>query len=185
MATEARRYIDQRNTSTYLECTLLALLSNECSVHFSRPQKSTKYSHQFLKVSKLTLYQSEVWQLEVSSLVKRRCKEMENVYILKGASQKTALRRALNKKRRETMHILEDILYEEGYSVSYKGENREGIYGEMSVVFPNGIILNNDRIERLGKLVWEHVNGHMGERGVVVKQFELTGFVDTICNELF
>ncbi|ELP84344.1 hypothetical protein EIN_277940 [Entamoeba invadens IP1] len=158
---DSQRFIEQRNLQTYLECTILAILSYNTEIQLIKPQKLTKHSQPFIKIKKLMILNDDKWSLEIDTIVKERIKAIEKDYKNSGVAKNTAFRRSLNHKKRDMMHIVEDIIYEWGYTVRYEGENREGIYGNVEIEMPNGKLINKKRIVDIDQRVWEYLRVKM------------------------
>ncbi|ELP91487.1 hypothetical protein EIN_144470, partial [Entamoeba invadens IP1] len=133
MSNYFKRCIEQRNMQTSLECCLPALLSQKGTLKIANPQKKTTYSSEFIKLTQLTFNDVEEWTLDIINVVKERCRDIEKFMLMSGVSKGTAYRRSMDAKRREFMHLIEDILFVEGYDITYTSENREGISGDVKI----------------------------------------------------
>ncbi|ELP83962.1 hypothetical protein EIN_500500 [Entamoeba invadens IP1] len=172
-----KRCLERRNMITCLECCLIGLLSHKCSLHISKPKKKTFFTLQFMKVTKIVFNDVEEWCFNVEAVVDQRRKEMENTYLKKGVPQSTAFRKSMDKKKRELMHLLEDFLYEEGFDIRYSCENREGIFGFVSIS-KNGYVMDKEDICKMGETIWNCIKGKMKNKGVVIKVGELDEIMD-------
>ncbi|ELP84941.1 hypothetical protein EIN_367940 [Entamoeba invadens IP1] len=144
----------ERSTLTNLQCALLAFLSIRANVIIAKPQKSTKFSKQFLVLRQIN-FTDENFIFDVNTFVTKRIQDRMNIMRTMGLSDKTAYRKTMNFKKREVLEVLEDLLFEEGFIVLYQKINREGVRGDISIKMPNGKVIGKEIIMKLGNNVWD------------------------------
>ncbi|ELP95295.1 hypothetical protein EIN_141370 [Entamoeba invadens IP1] len=149
---EKIRCINERTLLTHLQCALLAFISTKAGVVLCRPPKKSGAFHTNFS----TFIPSHLQ-------MKTQKKEKLQQLIKDGGFAKKCNRQIENEKKRDTIHILEDILFEDGFVVFYDNENREGIRGNVFIQMPNGELLNKDMIVKLGEAVWNYCTDKMND----------------------
>ncbi|ELP85533.1 hypothetical protein EIN_148450 [Entamoeba invadens IP1] len=170
---EKLRCIGERTLLTNLECSLLAFISTKADVVLSRPKKVGQFSHEFLSVFTITfLEENTPFTFEVPSFLKRKKTEKLVELNKEGKKGKKGFRQVQNQKKREVIHLLEDILFEDGFLVFYDNENREGIRGNVIIQMPNGQIIQKEMIIKLGEAIWTYCSNKFNEeqRSVLIKE---------------
>ncbi|ELP87594.1 hypothetical protein EIN_145680 [Entamoeba invadens IP1] len=149
--------INERTQLSYLQCSLLAFISMNRRVVVGHLKKPSKYSNKFIEIQKVFFDNDEYsFVFNVQSFLAKRAQERMSSYNKKNSSGKWALRKVRSQKKRECIHLLEDILFEDGFVVMYDTENREGIGGNIFIILPDGSVMDKVMIKRLGQTIWNY-----------------------------
>ncbi|ELP91122.1 hypothetical protein EIN_269580 [Entamoeba invadens IP1] len=149
--------VRERTMISNLQCALLAFIATKAEIELTKQKKQSKLSREFLCVNFIN-FSEELYTFDVKKYVKIRLNEKLNLFIKNGFNATTAHRKVVNEKKREVLHLLEDILFNEGFVVYYENENREGIRGNVFIQMPDGRIIERDMIINLGTKIWNDFN---------------------------
>ncbi|ELP88796.1 hypothetical protein EIN_438060 [Entamoeba invadens IP1] len=182
-STDKRRCVDERTLLSNLQCSLLAFLAMKCDITVGKQKKNSQYSRKFMNIKQILFHKDQPFIFNVQTFLTKRCLEKMASFEGDGVSQRTALRRALNEKKRDSLHILEDILIEDGLVTIYEVENREGIRGNVCIKLPDGSIVNKKMIEKLGESIWMYCECELTNKSKVVLDKELVmTLIQNACN---
>ena len=115
--TSYKTFEKSRNYQTEQLCTLLYLLNDTFSIEIQRPLKTNTDCLPFVPVVSIKNGNDEV---NVIQFIDRRIKELFQVDLDSGVSEKTAKRRVSNNKCVENLHLFSDILECIGYEFECK-----------------------------------------------------------------
>ena len=122
-----------KNNQSDLQATLMAILSQYFSFDMRKSNKVAKKTKPFLRIKRINRGKDFIdvmnYMRERSSLIKNYLVESE------GIKTSVAIHRLEQVKRKEVIHLLEDILIEFGGLVLIEKEETSGISGQTIVLF--------------------------------------------------
>ncbi|ELP83935.1 hypothetical protein EIN_393760 [Entamoeba invadens IP1] len=162
---EKLRCIKERTLLTHLQCALIAFISTKADIKLSPPKRVSRLSQDFLNISSITfLTENPLFTLNFKDFIKRRKKEKNAEMLKNGIDYRIMERKIQNEKKREILHLLEDILFEDGFIVYYENENREGIRGNVFIQMPDKQIVNKEMIIKLGESIEKYCSDRFIEK---------------------
>ena len=119
----------------------------------------------------------ETFDFEIQKCIKQRNIERIKNHQNQEITMKTAIRRGQAFKRRENMHLLEDILFEHNYLIQIEKEDREGIRGNTLIFYQNTLLFDLDDIMYIGKNICDYVINKLGKnKQITLDKNELKKF---------
>ncbi|ELP87198.1 hypothetical protein EIN_093550 [Entamoeba invadens IP1] len=154
-----------------IQNVVIMLLSRHCELDVRKPSKMSHVTTQFQSVKTIRIHGEEI---EVKKVVKRICEnkaiEMEKC----GIKEETISRRMQPLKRKETLHFLEDLLFEFGIVVLNTRDESDGVVGDPIFYNINShtLLYNTQEIITLGQKISVLINNKI-TKGTTTKLSEL------------
>ncbi|KAL7714632.1 TATA-binding protein-associated phosphoprotein [Entamoeba marina] len=149
------RYKHLRNYQAWQQAVYVCLLNSTCEITFNKPVKSCKTTTQFFSIKKLNFGGDDVIDVD-EFLQSRSCEKLKRDK-LKGVSTKTASRRYDNNKFGESLHLLMDILTENGYFINARKSNGRNnsdcIYSAKEIFYKTKLIATTQDIVEYGEII--------------------------------
>ncbi|BFU20202.1 hypothetical protein EHI2019_000960200 [Entamoeba histolytica] len=107
--------------------------------------------------------------LDIFKFIKQRGKEYFEMNKKKKAIVKTIKRRERSRRRMETMHLLEDLLFNEGIYVKVENESVNGV-GPNSMIYHNKEkkSINSKEIREIGMKVINYITNELTNKSQVI-----------------
>ena len=146
-----------RNYQAEQQAILLLLLNQYFDITIKKPQKTKCECQQFFKIIHMTNGEDEV---EVNTLIEKRCDEIAQKDIENGINAKTATRRKIVNRHVETLHLLNDMLSMKGCIFNCKmTTGNHGVVKDTIVSLKFGDwTLTKDQISLFGKQINEFLS---------------------------
>ncbi|ELP86895.1 hypothetical protein EIN_044530 [Entamoeba invadens IP1] len=115
-----RKSRENRNNFTLQQTFCICLLSPFCKITLKKPSRRSSVTEQFFRIG--NIYFADNSETEVNAFLKKRCDEMYATDVISGVPEKTAMRRYQNNKKIEMIHFLSDLVFFNGYNLTYSGK---------------------------------------------------------------
>ncbi|KAL7723016.1 TATA-binding protein-associated phosphoprotein [Entamoeba marina] len=149
-----KRYKHFRDYQAWQQAVYICLLNSVCEITFSKPVKSCKSTTQFFSIKQLK-FENDIIDVE-NFLQLRSCDKLKRDRI-SGVPNKTASRRYDNNKFSECLHLLMDILIENGYFVNARKSNgrnnTDSIFTAREIFYESKLIATYQDIIAYGKIL--------------------------------
>ncbi|EDR22616.1 hypothetical protein EDI_079870 [Entamoeba dispar SAW760] len=159
-------HIKTLNNESLLEGTIIYFLSNYYSIIVTRPSKKSTMTVPFIRIKRI---ERNGESLDIPKFIKRRGKEYFEIHKNKRAIVKTIRRRERSRRRMETMHLLEDFLFNEGIYVNVENESVNGI-GPNSWIYQSREkkVINSTEIREIGMKVISYITNELTTKNQVI-----------------
>ena len=164
-----------KNNQSDLQVTMICVLSKFCGFEISKPQKNVKVTKEFLKI-KYIRYKRE--RLSVKEFKERRFEEIKTYMMKHENITETCFKHRLEQiRRREVMHLLEDMLLQLGIFVYIETEENNGFSGD-SIIYGREEQIKLEEYETIADGVREYIRLKMGNKTKVkIEKGELLQFI--------
>ena len=164
-----------KNNQSDLQVTMICVLSKFCGFEISKPQKNVKVTKEFLKI-KYIRYKRE--RLSVKEFKERRFEEIKTYMMKHENITETCFKHRLEQiRRREVMHLLEDMLLQLGIFVYIETEENNGFSGD-SIIYGREEQIKLEEYETIADGVREYIRLKMGNKTKVkIEKGELLDFL--------
>ena len=154
------KHYESSNKQSCLIGLMIALLNQTNEIIIGKSQKISTKTIPLIKVISI---KNNSFDFQIQQFIKKRNIERINEQNKLQITMKTAKRRGQAFKRRENMHILEDILFENNYVINIEKEDRDGIRGNVCIFYDHTLIYTLNEIMNKGKIICEYIINKLGK----------------------